>query len=120
MVTCIMEKYKLSTIDSWNLVARNFYESCTCILLSFLEVYVLCCSVFQNRAEVMRKQGKDVSVDVICNGLIALQGKQTLADRCSKISNTSGLLERSRQTVQTQIRLLLKKQSDQGLPCLLF
>ena len=25
-----------------------------------------------------------------------------------------------RQTVQTQLRLLLKKQSDQGLPCLLF
>ena len=29
-------------------------------------------------------------------------------------------LKRPRQTVQTQIRLLLKKQSDQGLPCLLF
>ena len=38
----------------------------------------------------------------------------------SKISNTSCLPKRPRQTVQTQIRLLLKKQSDQGLPCLLF
>ena len=28
--------------------------------------------------------------------------------------------KRLRQTAQTQIRLLLKKQSDQGLPCLLF
>ena len=28
--------------------------------------------------------------------------------------------DRSRQTVQTQIRLLLEEQSDQGLPCLLF
>ena len=39
---------------------------------------------------------------------------------CSKILNTSCLPKRPRQTVQTQIRLLLKKQSDQGLPCLLF
>ena len=38
----------------------------------------------------------------------------------SKISNTSYLLKGPRQTGQTQIRLLLKKQSDQGLPCLLF
>ena len=30
------------------------------------------------------------------------------------------LPKRSRETEQTQIRLLLKKQSDQGLPCLLF
>ena len=36
--------------------------------------------------------------------------------KCSKISNTSCLLKKSRQTVQTQIRLLLKKQSDQDLP----
>ena len=33
---------------------------------------------------------------------------------------TSCLSKRPRQTVQTQIRLLLKKQSAQGLPCLLF
>ena len=38
----------------------------------------------------------------------------------SKISNTSCLPKKPRQTAQTQIRLLLKKQSDQGLPCLLF
>ena len=36
------------------------------------------------------------------------------------ISNTSCLTKRPRQTVQTQIRLLLKKQSVHGLPCLLF
>ena len=37
----------------------------------------------------------------------------------SKILNTSRLPKRPRQTgqTQTQIRLLLKKQSDQGLPC---
>ena len=40
--------------------------------------------------------------------------------KSSKILNTSWLQKRSRQTVQTKIRLLLKKQSDQGLPCLLF
>ena len=40
--------------------------------------------------------------------------------KCSKISNTNHLPKRSRQTGQTQIRLLLKKQSDQGLLCLLF
>ena len=38
--------------------------------------------------------------------------------KCSKISNTSHLPKKPSQTVQTQIRLLLKKQSDQGLPCL--
>ena len=40
--------------------------------------------------------------------------------RCSKTSNTSHMPKRSRQTVHTQIRLLLKKQSDQRLPYLLF
>ena len=40
--------------------------------------------------------------------------------KCSKILNTSYLPKKLRQTVQTKIRLLLKKQSDQGLPCLLF
>ena len=39
--------------------------------------------------------------------------------RCSKISNTSCLPKRPRQTAQTPMRFL-KKQSDQGLPCLLF
>ena len=37
-----------------------------------------------------------------------------------KIVNTSCRVKRPRQTGQTQIRLLLKKQSDQCLPCLLF
>ena len=36
---------------------------------------------------------------------------------CSKISNISCLYSRPRQTVQSQIRLLLKKQSNQGLHC---
>ena len=40
--------------------------------------------------------------------------------KCSKVSNTSCLPKGPGQTAQTQIRLLLKKQSDQGLPCLLF
>ena len=38
--------------------------------------------------------------------------------KCSKILNRSFLLKRPRQTRQSQIRL--KKQSDQGLPCLPF
>ena len=40
--------------------------------------------------------------------------------KCSKVLKTSCLLKRPRQTAQTQIRPLLKKQYDQGLPCLLF
>ena len=40
--------------------------------------------------------------------------------KCSKIWNTCCLPQRPRQTGQTLIRLLLKKQSDQRLPCLLF
>ena len=36
----------------------------------------------------------------------------------TKVLNSSGLQKRTRQTVQTQIRLLLKKQFDQRLPCL--
>ena len=40
--------------------------------------------------------------------------------KCSKFPNLSCLPKRSRQTEQTQIRLLVQKQSDQGCPCLLF
>ena len=40
--------------------------------------------------------------------------------KCSKIMNASCLLKRPKQTGQTQIRMLLQKQSDQGLTCLLF
>ena len=39
--------------------------------------------------------------------------------KCSKILNYSYLSKRHRQTVQTHLRLHLKKQSDLGLPCLL-
>ena len=39
--------------------------------------------------------------------------------KCSKILNTNCLQKKPRQTGQTQIRLLLQKQSDQGLPYLL-
>ena len=35
-------------------------------------------------------------------------------------TNKVCMSKRPQQTAQTQIRLLLKKQSDQGLPCLLF
>ena len=37
-----------------------------------------------------------------------------------KFRTVACLLKKPRQTGQTWIRLLLKKQSDQGLPCLLF
>ena len=40
--------------------------------------------------------------------------------RFSKVLNTSNLPIRPKQTMHTQIRLLLKKQSDQGILCLLF
>ena len=45
--------------------------------------------------------------------------------KCIKVnvlqfSNTSCLPKQSTQTGQTKIRLLLKKRSDQGLPCFLF
>ena len=45
---------------------------------------------------------------------------QRTYSKCSKILNTGCLAKRHSQTAETQIRLLLQKQSDQGLPCLLF
>ena len=49
-----------------------------------------------------------------------LQDNYTQFGKCSIISNTSCLPKGPRQTGQTQIRLLLQKQSGQGIPCLLF
>ena len=49
----------------------------------------------------------------------AIKVRRRRYGKCSKISNTSYLPKRPRQIGQTQIRLLLKKQSDQGLPYLL-
>ena len=40
--------------------------------------------------------------------------------KCSKVLNANCLPKSHRQTAQTQLRLLLQKQSDQDLPCLLF
>ena len=55
------------------------------------------------------------------NELISFRTVYDTFFRYSKIiSNTRFLSKIPRQTRQTQIRLLLKKQSDQGLPCLLF
>ena len=50
----------------------------------------------------------------ICSKSLAVYGKH------SKILNTRGKPKRQRQTAQIQIRLLLQKQPDLGLPCLLF
>ena len=55
-----------------------------------------------------------IYVSIIIEDLSVSYGK------CSKISSNSFLGKRPMQTVQTQIRLHLKKQSDKGLPCLLF
>ena len=41
-------------------------------------------------------------------------------DESQKYHNDPKFSDRSGQTVQTQIRLLLEEQSDQGLHCLLF
>ena len=49
--------------------------------------------------------------------LILILTVKSVYGKHSKIVNTSYLPKRSRQTGQTQIRLLLKMQSDQGLPC---
>ena len=46
--------------------------------------------------------------------------KNSAYGKCSKILDSSFLPKRPRQTVQTKIRLLLKKQSDQGLHRLIF
>ena len=46
--------------------------------------------------------------------------ENVLYGKCSKISNSSCLLKRHRQTVQTQIRLLLKKQTIWVFPVCLF
>ena len=49
--------------------------------------------------------------------MIILGGKPSIIySRHSKISNNCHLPKRSRQTVQSKIRLLLMKQSDQALP----
>ena len=48
-----------------------------------------------------------------------LQGEQILSFKCTVQILCIGT-DRSQQTVQTKIRLLLKKQSDQGLRCLPF
>ena len=71
---------------------------------------------------------KQIRIEVDCTvcgtwveiDAVQLRGKKHMSGKlsygkCSK----SWLQKRSRQTVQTQIRLLLKKQSDQALPCLL-
>ena len=59
--------------------------------------------------------------EITCVIPIILQDdlNKIIYSKCYKILITSCLLKSSRQTVQTQIRLLLKKQSDQGLPCFL-
>ena len=44
----------------------------------------------------------------------------TIIDNSITVMIKSFRTDRSRQTVQTQIRLLLEEQSDQGLHCLLF
>ena len=56
---------------------------------------------------------------IICGQNFSKLDKWT-NDKCSKILNTNYLPIRPRQTVHTQIRLLPGKQSDLGLPCLLF
>ena len=54
----------------------------------------------------------------VASSIFSIHVIPMIYSKCSKIFNTSCLSRRPRQTVQTQIRLLLKKQSDQGLPCL--
>ena len=57
----------------------------------------------------------------ICDSYHYLKGWLIkLNNRCSKISNTSCLPKRPRQTGQTQIRQLLKKLSNQDLSYLLY
>ena len=50
---------------------------------------------------------------LLCNGSFA-------SFTFTAVMSLSFRTDRSRQTVQTQIRLLLEEQSDQGLHCLLF
>ena len=59
-------------------------------------------------------------VDVLAAGYDVHYGARSIKyevryDKVSKISNSSCQLNRPEQTAQTQIRLLLKKQTDQGL-----
>ena len=64
----------------------------------------------------------DEDAQVVCR-MLGYRFAQILIlkqSKCSKLTNTSCFPKRSRQTGQTQIRLLLQKQSDQSLPCLLF
>ena len=70
------------------------------------------------------EEDADLSPDVYVNiefGVLYMEPFMHTVQSCSKISNASCLPNKPRQTVQTQIRLLLlKKPSDQGLHYLLF
>ena len=55
----------------------------------------------------------------VIEGHVLLLGEQTLSFKSTVQILCIGT-DRSQQTVQTKIRLLLKKQSDQGLCCLPF
>ena len=78
--------------------------------------------VVKNSKQGIRLLLKQSGLDLHCLSRLLWQAPygKYMYRRCSKNSNTSCLLKRPRQTGQTQIRLLLKKQSDQSLLYLVF
>ena len=73
---------------------------------------------FQIKSVYLQKQFLGEKVSFLSPLTLSGCNLNQVYGKCSKISNTHCLPKRQRkQTTQTQIRL--KKQSDQGLPCLL-
>ena len=70
----------------------------------------------KNRIETNRQQRYTLESLI---SLFSYEEAKLGIGKCSKILNAICLPKRPRKTVQTQIRLLLKNQSDQGLSCLL-
>ena len=113
-IVCVMAKFKFASKLTENAVilCYNFSLSDCQISLIFLE------------GELSLVSGPSLNLGSIFGYLAIILGVFQVflsrKDNCSKIANTSCLPKRPRQTGQSLIRLLLKKQSDQGLPWLLF
>ena len=90
--------------SSDTLIIHAFKIRANILYLGFYSVNFLC--------QHKKKQSKNLT--------ISLSPININYSRCSKIPYVSCLPKWQRQTEQTQIRLFLKKQSDQVLPNLLF
>ena len=101
---CVKDKFLVSMSKSLSLyfLVRYYRTSCDYALITFI-VFINWAAqyrdtlLFRNDKDIRIKKAKSCTEQILCIGT-----------------------DRSQQTVQTKIRLLLKKQSDQGLRCLQF